>query len=157
MVASLITNFEDWHFILTNPLWLLFTVFWLWMLVHAIRNREWLWALFMLIGWGISAILYYFFVYRAAPSATRGFELPGAQNRKRIKELQAQIYHIGNASHYFQLGDVYFQCGKLAEAERCYRAALEREPNDTDTGRTSDNACSGKNGMLKRVRCSKVF
>lgn len=133
MVASLITNFEDWHFILTNPLWLLFTVFWLWMLVHAIRNREWLWALFMLIGWGISAILYYFFVYRAAPSATRGFELPGAQNRKRIKELQAQIYHIGNASHYFQLGDVYFQCGKLAEAERCYRAALEREPNDTDT------------------------
>jgi hypothetical protein len=30
------------------------------------------------------------------------------------------------------LGDVYFQRGKFAEAEKCYRAALAREPNDID-------------------------
>ena len=73
-------------------------------------------------------MLYFFLVYRAAaPSATRGFELPGAQSRKRIKELQAQIHHLDNAYHHFQLGDVYFQRGKLAEAEKCYRAALERD------------------------------
>jgi hypothetical protein len=62
----------------------------------------------------------------------RGFELPGAQSRKRIKELQAQIHHLDNAYHHFQLGDVYFQRGKLAQAEKCYRAALERDPTDID-------------------------
>jgi hypothetical protein len=133
MFASLITNIEDWQFLLTNPLSLLLTAFQLWMLIHAIRNREWLWAVFIVIGWGLSAVLYYFFVYRNSASATSGFELPGAQSRKRIKELQAQIHHIGNASHHYQLGDVYFQRGKLAEAEKCYRTALELDPQDIDT------------------------
>jgi len=133
MSAFLITNLTDGSFLLANPLWLLVTVFQIWMLIHALRNREWIWALFIFIGFGLAALLYFFLVYRAAPSATTGFELPGAQSRKRIKELQAQIYHIGNASHYFQLGDVQFQRGKLEEAEKCYRAALEREPDDIDT------------------------
>src|SRR5205823_748448 len=74
-----------------------------------------------------------FSVYRASPSATRGFELPGAHRRQRIKELKAQIYHLDKAHHYSQLGDVYFQQGKLTEAETNYRAALERDPEDLDT------------------------
>jgi hypothetical protein len=133
MFASLITNALDIGYLVHNPWWLLVFAFQIWMLVHAVRNGEWLWAVFIFIGWGVSALLYYLFVYRDSVSATSGFELPGAQSRKRIKELQAQIYHIGNASHYFQLGDVYFQRGKLVEAEKCYRAALEREPDDVDT------------------------
>jgi len=133
MFASLITDVLNIGYLVHNPWWLLVFAFQIWMLVHAVRNGEWIWAVFILIGWGVSAVLYFFFVYRAAPSATSGFELPGAQSRKRIKELQAQIHHIGNASHYFQLGDVYFQRGNLAEAEKCYRAALEREPDDIDT------------------------
>jgi len=133
MFASLISNLESWRFLLANPLWLALTAFQIWMLVHAVRNREWFWAVFIFIGWGITAILYFFLSYRhAAPSSARGFELPGAQSRARIKELQTQIHHIGNAYHYFQLGDVYFQKGKFAEAEKCYRSALEREPNDID-------------------------
>ena len=133
MFTSLMTNLLNFGYLL-HHLWLLAVfAFQLWMFIHALRNREWLWAVFILIGWGITALLYYFFVYRATPSATRGFELPGAQSRQRIKQLQAQIHHIGNAYHYFQLGDVYFQRGKLADAEKCYRAALEREPNDIDT------------------------
>ncbi|MEJ0091802.1 MAG: tetratricopeptide repeat protein [Limisphaerales bacterium] len=133
MFASLITSIEDWQFLLTNPLSLLLMAFQLWMLVHAIRNREWLWVVFIVIGWGVSAVLYYFLVYRNSASATSGFELPGAQSRKRIKELQAQIHHIGNASHHYQLGDVYFQRGRLVEAEKCYRVALELDPKDIDT------------------------
>ena len=73
----------------------------------------------------------------------RGFELPGAQSRKRIKELQAQIHHLDNAYHHFQLGDVYFQRGKLAEAEKCYRAALERDPTTLTPARIWANASSG--------------
>lgn len=102
------------------------------MFIHAIRNREWIWALFLFIGWGFSAFWYYLYVYRASASSVSGFELPGAHSRKRIRELQAQIHHIDNAYHHFQLGDLYFQKGNLAEAEKCYRAALEREPKDID-------------------------
>jgi hypothetical protein len=132
MFASLFTNIEYWQYLVSNPISLVITAFQIWMLVHAIRNREWIWAVFILIGWGLSTILYYFMVYRASPSAMQGFELPGAGSRKRIKELQAQIHHLDNAYHHFQLGDVYFQRGKLDEAEKCYRAALEREPKDID-------------------------
>jgi hypothetical protein len=120
-------------YLASNPLVLLLTVFQLWMLVDAIRRREWLWVFFILIGWTISALLYYLLVLRAQPSATRGFELPGAFDRRRIKELQAKIHHLDKAHHHFQLGDIYFQQGKLEKAESCYRAALEREGSDIDT------------------------
>lgn len=103
------------------------------MAIHAIRQGEWLWAVFIIIGWGIAAIWYYFYVYRNSGSVTSGFELPGAQNRRRIKELQAQIHNLDKAHHYSQLGDIYFQQGKLEKAEACYRAALERDPQDLDT------------------------
>jgi len=112
---------------------LLITAFQIWMLVDAIRQREWVWVLFILLGWGLTSIWYYLYVYRGSASATRGFELPGAQNRRRIKELQAQIHHLDKAHHHSQLGDVYFQQGKLPAAEASYRAALERDPQDIDT------------------------
>ena len=133
MFASLITNLEGWQYLLTSPFWLLMTAFQIWMLIHAVRNREWIWAVFIVIGWGLATILYYFYVYRASPSATSGFELPGAQDRRRIKDLQAKIHHLDKAHHHSQLGDIYFQQGKLVEAEKCYRSATERDPKDLDT------------------------
>ncbi len=133
MFASLITDVLDIGYLVHNPWLLLVFAFQIWMFVHAVRNGEWLWAVFIFVGWGVSAVLYYVLVYRNSASATSGFELPGAQSRKRIKELQAQIHHIGNASHHYQLGDVYFQRGKLTEAEKCYRTALELDPKDVDT------------------------
>ena len=107
-------------------------LFQLWMFIHAIRNREWMWAAFIWFFSIVSALLYYFYVYRGSGSSTQGFELPGAQKRKRIKELQAKIHHLDNAVHHFQLGDIYFQLGKLDKAEACYRASLERDPKDID-------------------------
>ena len=123
------------HLDFTNPLWLVFVGFAIWMLVHAIRQREWMWAVFIFVFPFLNAVLYYFLVYRQSGSTTTtsGFELPGAQSRKRIKELQAQIHHLDKAHHHSQLGDVYFQQGKLAQAEASYRAALERDPQDLDT------------------------
>ncbi len=132
MFASLLSGLLNIDYLIHNIWLLLVFAFQIWMFVDAIRRQEWIWAVFIFIGWGITALLYFFLVYRATPSATRGFELPGAQSRKRIKELQAQIHHLDNAYHYFQLGDVYFQRGQLAEAEKCYRAALERDATDLD-------------------------
>ncbi len=133
VLASLLTEIADWENLVRNPIALLAAAFWLWMLIDAIRRKEWLWAVFIFAGFGLSALFYYFMVYRATPSATRGFELPGAHDRRRIKQLQAQIYHLDKAHHHSQLGDIYFQQGKLVKAEASYRAALERDAQDPDT------------------------
>ncbi len=120
------------RYLISSPFLLLLAIFQLWMLVHALRGREWFWALFILFFPAFGSLWYYFQVYRASPSGLRGFELPGAQKRKRIKELQAQIHHLDKAHHHLELGDIYFQQGKLDRAEASYRASLEREPADPD-------------------------
>src|SRR5208337_3228005 len=133
MFASLISDLLNVGYLIHNPLLLPLFAFQLWMFVDAVRRQEWIWAVFIFIGFGLSAVLYYFFVYRAVPSVTRGFELPGAHDRRRIKVLQAQIHHLDKAHHHSQLGDIYFQQGKLDKAEASYRAAMERDPQDIDT------------------------
>lgn len=120
-----------------NPIVLLGAAFTLWMIVDAIRQQEYLWAVIMFFFPLISPILYFFFVYLGRPSArassaTAGFELPGTYNRNRIKELQGHIHHLDKAHHHAELGDIYFQQGKLKEAEQCYRAAIERDGADID-------------------------
>src|SRR5579859_6454480 len=107
----------------------IYGLFSLWMLIHAVQNKEYVWAVAILFG---LAIWYFFYMYRSGSAVMSGFELPGAAKRQRIKELESQIHHIGNAVHHFQLGDVYFRNGKLAKAEACYRASLERDPEDID-------------------------
>ena len=131
MFASLLNLFDDGGSLLTSPVLLAITVFQVWMFIHALRNREWVWALFIFIGVGIGAMWYYFTVYRE--SSSTGFELPGARSRAQIRELQSKIHHLDNAYHHYQLGDVFFQRGRFAEAEKSYRAALERDPADIDT------------------------
>ncbi|MHB8522686.1 MAG: tetratricopeptide repeat protein [Limisphaerales bacterium] len=117
-----------------SHLWLaLVFAFQLWMLVDAIRRSEWIWAVLIFLFSGLTALIYFFLVYRAAPPPALGFEIPGATDRRRIKELQDQIHHLDKAYHYGQLADIYFQQGKLPLAEANYRAALEREPDETDT------------------------
>src|SRR5262245_23994075 len=133
MPAQIFLSYISVEYLLSSPLALIILAFQIWMFIHAIRNREWIWAVFILVGWGLAALWYYLMVYRATASATTGFELPGAHNRRRIKELQGQIHHLDKAHHHSQLGDIYFQQGKLDKAEACYRAALEREPQDIDT------------------------
>lgn len=128
-IISDLANYENW---IGNPVFLVLMVFQIWMLVDALRREEWIWAIFIFFGFIISTVLYFFMVYRATRSATRGFELPGAHNRKRIKELEAQIHHLDKAHHHLQLGDIYFQQGKLARAEASYRASLERDSQDID-------------------------
>jgi tetratricopeptide (TPR) repeat protein len=130
--ASLYNNLIEFRYLLSSPVALLMFAFSVWMFIDAVRRQEWIWAVLIFVGFGIAAFLYYFYVYRGSASSVRGFELPGAANRQRIKELQAQIYHLDKAHHHFQLGDIYFRQGKLDKAEACYRASLERDPEDID-------------------------
>ncbi len=118
--------------LVTSPIFLVFTAFWVWMLVDAIRRREWLWAAMIFFFSYLTALLYFFLVYRQSPVATRGFELPGAVDRRRIRELEAQIHHLDKPHHYLELGDIFFHQGKLVKAETAYRAAQERDPEDLD-------------------------
>lgn len=127
-----ISSWEDLHFYLTSPFFLVLAAFQLWMLVHAVRNGEFMWAVFIFLFPGVNAILYYIFVYRQSGGATQGFELPGAYDRRRIKTLQGQIHHLDKAHHHLELGNVYFQQGKLEKAAACFRAAMERDPDDLE-------------------------
>lgn len=139
-MLALIRGWSDIEALLHNPLMWLFGAFQIWMLVDAIRREEWIWTLFMVISFptGITALFYYFMVYRMNGPASggfglRGFELPGAANRRRVKELQARIHHLDKARDHADLADVYFAQGKMAKAEAEYRLALERDPEDADT------------------------
>jgi hypothetical protein len=89
MLTSLFSDPGSWHFLLASPFYLAVAVFQIWMLIHAVRNREWIWAVIIFIGSGLGALWYYLSIYRNSASATGGFELPGAQRRERIKQLQA--------------------------------------------------------------------
>ena len=126
----MVHSFQAWLSFIGGGLLFLFN---LWMIVDAIRRQEWIWVLILLAFCGIGTLWYYFHVYRGPGGGMSGFELPGAQGRRRIKELQAQIHHLDKAHHHSQLGDVYFSQGKLPLAEASYRAAMERDPNDIDT------------------------
>ena len=111
---------------------LLVFLFQVWMFIDAVRRGEYLWALFIFIGYGITAALYFFMVYRSTGGALTGFELPGAADRRQIKRLQADIHHLDKPHHHLQLADIYFSQGKLDQAEASYRAAYERDSQDDD-------------------------
>lgn len=133
MLAAITSYLYSPEYLFSNPLVLLLLAFQIWMFIDAVRRREYVWAAFIFLFSILTAVLYYFMVYKAQPSAATPFEVPGAQNRKRIRELQNQIHHLDKAHHHAELGDVYFQQGKLQEAEQSYRNALERDSSDPDT------------------------
>ena len=120
--------------IFRNPAILLLLLFTGWMFIDALRRNEWFWAICIFMFPVLSPLLYFFLVYRQSqPLNAPTFELPGAGQRRRIKELQAQIHHLDKAHHHSQLADIYFGQGKLKEAEKEYLLALERDSEDIDT------------------------
>ncbi len=131
MAASILQNLVQFQGWIGLPAVGLFFLFQLWMCIDAVRRGEWVWAVFIWFFPGINAAIYYFLVYRAN-SASRGFELPGAAKRKRIKELQAQIHHLDNAVHHYQLGDIYFRQGKFRQAEAVTGRRWSGTPQDID-------------------------
>ncbi len=123
-----------WEWIVSDPwfglLGVAYTVFHIWMMIDAARRGEWVWFVFMFI-FPINSAVYYFSVYQYAAGGFT-FEIPGAADRKRIAELEADIYNLDKAHHYQLLGDIYLKQGKHTKAEECYRSALERDKDELD-------------------------
>ncbi len=134
VIASLWSSFDP-GLVFSSPMMLVAATFQLWMLIDAIRRGEWFWAAAIFFFSVISALLYFFMVYRAqgpVGGGTGGFELPGAGERRRIGELQSRIYHLDHARDHLDLADIYFAKGKLDKAEASYRESLKRDANDVD-------------------------
>ena len=126
-------------------------LFQVWMFIDAIRRGEYLWAVFIFFFSIISAVLYFFLVYRASGGgALTGFELPGAADRRQIKTLQANIHHLDKPHHHLQLADIYFSQGKLDQAEASYRAAYERDAKDEDIRAHLGN-CLARKGKIQEA------
>jgi hypothetical protein len=144
-VFALFDELRNPALLLANPVAWVLIPFQVWMLVDAVRREEWIWAVFIFVALAfssvmpISALLYYFMVYRVlgpvgggGGGLTRGFELPGAGERRRIRELQGRIHHLDKARDHLELADIYFSQGKLQQAESSYRASLQRDGSDLD-------------------------
>lgn len=152
----------EWGRLGESPFALLFFLWFIWMLIDAIKREAWLWVVFLILFPPLNTILYFLLVYlRSGGGAV--FSLPGSADRRRIRELEQKILHLDNAHHYHELADLYFKQGKFGEAEKNYRAALDREPEDEDSeahlGRTLlalnrpeeargylENVCLGNSG-----------
>ncbi len=108
--------------------------FQIWMFVDAIRRGDYIWAAFIFFFSIISALIYYFLVCRPAGGGNpfAGMEIPGAADRRRIATLKEEIHHLDRAHHHLELGDIYREQGRLAQAEECYRAAYARDEKDED-------------------------
>ncbi len=101
--------------------------FQIWMIVDCVRNRNDLYWIFIILFFSfIGALVYYFVCKRAAPEADGSFSRRRLQ-RQRIEELQNKIHHLDKAHHYAELGDVYREQQKWAQAQQAYESALERE------------------------------
>ena len=149
-ILNLITGAYGW---IGAVVGLALAVFNLWMLVDAVRRGEWIWAVFIFLFPLLNAFLYYLFVVRPSSSSGNpfaGFELPGAADRRLIKQLQADIHHLDKAHMHQQLADIYFHQGKLDLAETSYRAAYERDQKDEDI-RAHYGSCLAQRGRPKEA------
>ena len=103
----------------------------------------------------LSALLYFMMVYRAegpVGGGSRGFELPGAADRRRIRELLGRIHNLTMRGTTTTSG-TFISPRKTRFAESCYRAALQRDGADIDFKATWGSACCGRDGMRTRSLC----
>lgn len=119
-----------WHLPVSLPTVLLYG-FAIVMAVHAAREGRWLWVA-LLLAMPFSAIWYFTGEYRKSPM--RGFELPGAADRARVRRLEGEIARCGfpRPDLHLNLGELRLRQGKLDEAKKHLRLAYEADSADID-------------------------
>lgn len=117
---------------LSGPLGWIYTAFWVWMLVHCIRNDPergtWLWLLIILQG--IGPVIYFFARYLPGVRAdvpAMGFFKRFTSGRQ-LARLEHAAKNIGNAHQWLELADLQREIGKHDQAAQSYRRALQKDP-----------------------------
>ena len=126
-----VPHWLPWLGYLSGPASYLYLGFWIWMLVHCIRNdperMTWLWILIILPG--IGPFVYFFARYLPGTQA----EMPALGFVKRftsgrqLAKLEHAAKNIGNAHQWLELADLQREVGKPAEAAQSYRKALQKD------------------------------
>jgi hypothetical protein len=100
-------------------------------IIHFIRRRPdffWLWVI--LFHW-VGALIY--IVVEVIPDAgllRQSFKV--FPRRKRIGELEAAIMDNPSAGNYEELGDLYLEDGKYAQARKCYDHSISSRTDSPD-------------------------
>ncbi|MGK7875275.1 MAG: tetratricopeptide repeat protein [Xenococcaceae cyanobacterium] len=113
-------------------LWLLPTIFWMWMIYDCVRNdpekNTWLWILIFLNVPG--AVIY--FLVRRLPLID--LPIPNYFNRwtrrREVWNAEAAAMNIGKAHQFVLLGNLLFELELFHRAADAYNTALEKEPNN---------------------------
>lgn len=116
--------------VLFSAIALLYTLFWLWMLIDCILRESdrffWIWLIVIVPFPG--PIVYA--VVRFLPQ--RDVRLPralrGLWRRSELLRLQAAAEQIGNCHQWNQYGEALREVGRLPEADAAFRQALSRDP-----------------------------
>jgi len=100
--------------------------------IHFIRRRPdtfWLWVI-LFLGW-IGAVVYLFAEAVPDLGLLRG-SMKVFPRRKRIRQLEALVHHNPSAGNYEELGDLYMDDGKLAQARAAFDKAVAARSDTLD-------------------------
>jgi len=116
--------------LLHQPLALVATGFWVWMLIHCARfdpeRRIWLWILF--IGNAPAALVYFFVRWLPGANVSAGSALLSRWKKSRqIPRLEAAARHIGNCHQFVELGEAYRETRQPDRAAECFKRALAKD------------------------------
>ncbi len=106
---------------------LLIFAFQIWMIVDCIRSGNDYYWIFIILFFSLIGALIYFFVCKTGTSRVEQSFSKRRNQQRQIEELQAKIYHLDKAHHYAELGDLYRDQKKWAQAQQAYESALERD------------------------------
>jgi hypothetical protein len=113
-------------------LWILSSLFTLWMIVYCIRHDSergtWLWILLVFPGMG--PVIYFFARWLPSSSMEPPAFLKRWMEGPKIRRLEVAAQQIGNAHQFVEWGDALRQVKQWPEARVAYTQALAKEPGN---------------------------